>query len=302
MYFPFPGSPGVATMGVISAASSSMTSAYCASSSLHKPSIMSSAFLRSTPRRSTRNSITFSSGATIPVNPPISAAIFVIVARSSTLSSSMPSPAYSMTFATSLPLREIFLLELELRGQIKQAELLLLFVYDFIQERQVIAEEQDRRRIVYLGIFADVVLEEDRRHRSDIFMAEPQVGHGETGITGLHCCDAHFAILVQQVAGKDFLGQRHWTCGAGALARSLDRGQKNFLMHARHVEREKPAVLDHLASNLIFTGRELTQRNLFSGANLIDQRKVCRRQHAEVLAILLVDTFDILRNHQLDAC
>src|SRR5438552_2615345 len=148
----------------------------------------------------------------------------------------------------SLPLREIFLLELELRGQIKQAELLLLFGYDFIQERQVIAEEQDRRRIVYLGIFADVVLEEDRRHRSDIFMAEPQVGHGETGITGLHCCDAHFAILVQHVAGKDFLGQRHWTCGAGALARSLDRGQKNFLMHARHVEREKPAVLDHLAS------------------------------------------------------
>ena len=32
----------------------------------------------------------------------------------------------------SLPLREIFLLELELRGQIKQAELLLLFGYDFI--------------------------------------------------------------------------------------------------------------------------------------------------------------------------
>src|SRR6266480_7440297 len=202
----------------------------------------------------------------------------------------------------SLPLREIFLLELELRGQIKQAELFLFFGYDFIQERQVVAEEKDRRRIVYFGIFADVVLEEDRRHRSDIFMAEPQVGHGETGITGLHCCDAHFAILIQHVAGKDFLGQRHRTCGAGSLARSFDRRQENFLLHARHVEREKPAVLDHLASNLIFTERELAQRNLFSGANLIDQRKVCRSQHAEVLAILLVDTFDILRNHQLDAC
>src|SRR5207244_3727788 len=202
----------------------------------------------------------------------------------------------------SLPLREIFLLELELRGQIKQAELFLFFGYDFIQERQVVAEEKDRRRIVYFGIFADVVLEEDRRHRSDVFMAEPQVGAGKAGITGLHCCDAHFAILVQHVAGKNLLGQRHWTCGAGSLGCSLDRGQKYFLLHARHVEREKPAVLDHLASNLIFTERELAQRNLFSGANLIDQRKVCRSQHAEVLAILLVNAFDVLRDHQLDAC
>src|SRR5437667_1415523 len=58
----------------------------------------------------------------------------------------------------SLPLREIFLLELELRGQIKQAELFLFFGYDFIQERQVVAEEKDRRRIVYFVIFGHVVL------------------------------------------------------------------------------------------------------------------------------------------------
>src|SRR6266699_2189544 len=202
----------------------------------------------------------------------------------------------------SLPLREIFLLELELRGQIKQAELFLFFGYDFIQERQVVAEEKDRRRIVYFGIFAHVVLEEDRRHRSDVFMAEAQVSPGKAGITGFHCCDAHVAILIQHVARKDCLGQRHRPCGAGTLARSFDRRQKNFLLHARNVEREKSTVLDHLASNLIFTERELAQRNFFSGANLIDQRKIGRSQHAEVLAILLVDAFDVLRDHQFDAC
>src|SRR3989442_5082673 len=106
----------------------------------------------------------------------------------------------------SLPFSELLLLKLELCGQIKQAELLLLFGYDFIQERQVIAEEQDRRRIVYLGIFADVVLEEDRRHRSDIFMAEAQVGARKASIAGFHRWDTHFAILVQHVVGKNLFG------------------------------------------------------------------------------------------------
>ena len=57
------------------------------------------------PRRSTRKSTAFLSGATMPVNPPISAAMLVMVARSSTLSSSIASPAYSMTLASALPLR-----------------------------------------------------------------------------------------------------------------------------------------------------------------------------------------------------
>ena len=41
----------------------------------------------------------------MPVKPPISAAMLVMVARSSTLSSSMASPEYSMTLASAFPLR-----------------------------------------------------------------------------------------------------------------------------------------------------------------------------------------------------
>jgi hypothetical protein len=57
------------------------------------------------PRRSIKNSTAFSSGATIPVKPPISAAMLVMVARSSTLSSAIASPQYSITFASAWPLR-----------------------------------------------------------------------------------------------------------------------------------------------------------------------------------------------------
>ena len=41
----------------------------------------------------------------MPVNPPISAAMLVIVARSSTPRASIASPEYSITFASALPLR-----------------------------------------------------------------------------------------------------------------------------------------------------------------------------------------------------
>src|SRR5207244_12926573 len=46
---------------------------------------------------------------------------------------------------------------------------------------------------------------------------------------------------------------------------------------------------------------ELAERNLFAGADLIDQRKISGSEHSKVLAVLLVDALDIFRDHQLDA-
>src|SRR5208337_860095 len=42
-------------------------------------------------------------------------------------------------------------------------------------------------------------------------------------------------------------------------------------------------------------------RDLFAAADLVDHPKVGRGQHSEVLAILLINAFDVLRDHQLDA-
>src|SRR6185437_14917881 len=61
---------------------------------------------------------------------------------------------------------EILLLQLELRRQIEEAELLFFFRYHLIEEGQVIAEKQDAGGIVHLSVLANVALEEDRRHRS----------------------------------------------------------------------------------------------------------------------------------------
>ena len=87
----------------------------------------------------------------------------------------------------------------------------------------------------------------------------------------------------------------------GPLARVLDRRQEHLPLHARHIERKQPAVLNHLPRDLIFAGRELAQRNLFPAANPVDQRKVGRSQHSQVLAILLVDALNVFRDHHLDA-
>ena len=41
--------------------------------------------------------------------------------------------------------------------------------------------------------------------------------------------------------------------------------------------------------------------DFFAAANSVDQAEIRRGQHAEVLAVLLVDALDVLGDHQLDA-
>src|SRR5207245_4114398 len=59
---------------------------------------------RDIPRYSMRYAAVFSSGATYPVNPPTSAVMLVIVARSSTDSDATASPQYSTSLPIALPL------------------------------------------------------------------------------------------------------------------------------------------------------------------------------------------------------
>src|SRR6185437_14644944 len=79
-----------------------------------------------------------------------------------------------------------------------------------------------------------------------------------------------------------------------------DRRQRDFALHARHIELKQAAVLDDLSRDLIFARGENRKWNFLAAANFFDQREVRRGEHAEVLAVLLVDALDVLRNHQLD--
>src|SRR5579862_3280110 len=160
----------------------------------------------------------------------------------------------------------------------------------------MIAEENNARGIVDLCIFAHVVLEKDGGHRRNVLMAEAQVSASKASIAGLYSRHSDFASLVDHVPGKNLLGKIHRPCGAGALARVLNRRQESLTLHASHIEREQPAMLDHLPRNLILSRGELTQSNFFPTPNAIDEREVGRSQQPEVLAILLVDALDIFRD------
>src|SRR5581483_7359119 len=219
----------------------------------------------------------------------------------------------------SLLLREVLLLELELGGEVEQAQLLLFLGNDFVEECEVVAEAEYGPGIVHPGIFADIALEEDRGHGRDVFVAEAEIGAGETGVSGLDRGDAYgicrrtslgwtgggarpyVACLASsgpdQVAGENLFRDRH----RAALARALDLRQRHLALHARHVERKQAAVFDHLAGDLILARRELGQGNLLSAADAIDQGEIRRGQQAQVLAVLLVDAFDVLGDDHADS-
>ena len=136
-----------------------------------------------------------------------------------------------------LLLGEILLLEFELRGEIEQSQLLLFFGDDFIEESQMVAEEDDRGGIVDLGIFADVTLEENGGHRGDVLVAEAQVGPGEAGAAGLNAGDADVISPCtgpNHVARENLFGDGHWA----ALVCSLDGRQEYFALQACYVERK----------------------------------------------------------------
>ena len=208
----------------------------------------------------------------------------------------------------ALRLGEFHLLQLELRGQVEQPHLFLFFGNHIIQKREMVAEKQDGRLVVHRRVFAHVMLVKDRGHWGDVLMAEAQIGAGKSGVARLHVRHANFRL------------RRFFLCGAGALARVIqhmlrknllsnrhrtfsrrDGREEYFALHARHVERKQPAVFDDLAGDVIFAGGEFAQRDLFSGADLIDERKIRGSEHPQVLAVLLVDALDVFRDHQLDA-
>ena len=98
-------------------------------------------------------------------------------------------------------------------------------------------------------VLAEKVLEENRRHRRDVFVAEAQIGARESGVAGLYRLDADLVGAVHHVARENFLRDGH------RPRLGLDRRQKNFALQARDVEREQAAVLDHLARDLVFALR-----------------------------------------------
>ena len=96
------------------------------------------------------------------------------------------------------------------------------------------------------------------------------------------------------------VGEDLFRNGHGTLRR-FDGRQKYFFLQTRHVEGEQAAVLDDLPRDFVFAGGEFGERDFLSCPDFIDQREVGRGQQAQVLAVLFVNAFNVLRDHQLDS-
>src|SRR5581483_9003829 len=237
--------------------------------------------------------------------------------------------------ADSLLFGEVLLLELQLRGQVEQAHPALLLRDHVVQEGEMVAEEQDGGGIVDLGVLAHEVLEKDGGHGGDVLVAEAEVGGCKPCISRLDeeasgswrlaigcrrsavcqiLCgrgrprprNSHTTVsAVRQLATadwrlhhvprKDLLGQSH------RPRRSGDGRHQSLALHARHVEREETAVLNHLAGDLVLALGEFAERDLLAASDALDEAEVGGGQHTQVLAVLLVDALDVLGDHQLDA-
>ncbi len=159
----------------------------------------------------------------------------------------------------------------------------------------MVAEEHDGLCVSDRLCLAEEVLVENRRHGGDVLVAEAKIGARKTGVARLYRLDADLVSTVQHMAREDLLRDGH----RPRLGR--DRRQKNFALHARDVKREQAAVLDDLPRDFVFTFGELRQRNLLAAADPVDHAEVGRSQHAEVLAVLLVNALNVFGDHQLDA-
>ena len=141
------------------------------------------------------------------------------------------------------------------------------------------------------------MLIENGSHRRNVLVGEAKIGTGKSRVSGLYGRDTDLAVCVQQWRAKIFLGDIH-------RARTVvhwRNGNRLLPLHASDVERKQTAVLDDLPSYLVLTLRESSRGIVRPGANFVDERKIRRCKHAEVLAVLLVDTLDILGDDDLDS-
>ena len=67
-------------------------------------------------------------------------------------------------------------------------------------------------------------------------MAEAQIDASETGVAGLDHGNAYSTVGIDHVAGEDFFGEGHASCGADTLVRCRYWRQKHFALHARYVK------------------------------------------------------------------
>src|ERR1700734_245521 len=99
---------------------------------------------------------------------------------------------------------KILLLQLKLRRQIEQSQLLFLLGNHFIKKRKMVAEKDNARSIVHLRILANISFKKYSRHRRDVLMAEAQVCLSKPRVARLNRRNTNFALFAFHVPCEDF--------------------------------------------------------------------------------------------------
>src|SRR5207302_8149025 len=108
--------------------------------------------------------------------------------------------------------------------------------------------------------------------------------------------DAHLAArrVHHPVPGEDLLAQGHRAPRRGG------RREYDLPLQPGDVEVEQAAVLDDAPRDLTLARGERAERDRLSAAYRVEQGEVAGGEHAQVLAVLLVDAVDVFRDHELD--
>src|SRR5437773_4226736 len=196
-----------------------------------------------------------------------------------------------------LLLRERTLLLLELERDVEEPLFDALGRHRFGEERQVVAEHEDRAGIVDLLVLAHELLKEDRGHRRHVLVAEPDVGDHEALVSRLdgRYADPSARWVHHPMTCDDLLPERH------GPARSPGGREDDLPLEPGDVEVEQPAVLDDTARDLALALGEGCERNRLAAPHSIDDRKVGSGEDSQILAILPVYPLDVLSDAQSDA-
>ena len=127
-------------------------------------------------------------------------------------------------------------------------------------------------------------------------MAEAQICREETRIPDHRTVSAHLVGggIDDPVTGKDLLSNRL------RLRCSLGTRKINLALDSRQIEFEEPTPLDDLGGDRILTKGKGLQGNRFSSDHALKYRHVRTGQQSEIMTILLVDSFDVFSEDQVD--
>ena len=96
-------------------------------------------------------------------------------------------------------------------------------------------------------------------------------------------------------AGKDLLSDGLWS-GRCDGTRQID-----LPLQSCEIELEQPSPVDDLAGDGVLPLLELIEGDRLSGDQSLENREICTGQQSQIVAVLLINPFDILGEDQVDS-